>query len=91
MAFHRSGDAALGLRLRLLEQRPREKLSEQQDEENHLIGAPTNSASVNCQPNRISMIMLSSATRLVDANWNAMAAVKSAPLRTTERASATAA
>ena len=33
----------------------------------------------------------SSITRLVEANWNAIAAVKSAPLRNSERASATAA
>jgi SAM-dependent methyltransferase len=37
------------------------------------------------------MIMLSSSTRFVEANSNAMAAVKLAPLRNSERASATAA
>ena len=31
----------------------------------------------------------SSMTRFVEANWNAIAAVKSAPLRKSERASAT--
>src|SRR5437870_11546608 len=37
------------------------------------------------------MIMVSSATKFVDASWNAIAAVKFAPLRKIERASATAA
>src|SRR5437016_13203295 len=37
------------------------------------------------------MIMVSAATRFVDASWNAIAAVKFAPLRKIERASATAA
>jgi len=37
------------------------------------------------------MMMLSSATRFVDANWKAMAAVKFAPFRTSDRARATAA
>jgi hypothetical protein len=36
-------------------------------------------------------MMPSSSTRLVDANWNAIAAMKSPPLRKIERASATAA
>ena len=35
--------------------------------------------------------MPSSKTRFVEANWNAIAEVKSAPLRNSERASATAA
>jgi hypothetical protein len=37
------------------------------------------------------MMMPSSMTRLVEANWNAIAAVKSAPLRKIDRAKATAA
>jgi hypothetical protein len=37
------------------------------------------------------MMMPSSITRLVEANWNAIAAVKSAPLRKIDRANATAA
>src|SRR5207247_4567716 len=37
------------------------------------------------------MMIPSSITRFVEANWNAIAAVKSAPLRKSERASATAA
>src|SRR5207249_4442775 len=54
-------------------------------------GPPTNSPSVNSQP-RISAIRTpSSTTRFVDAISNAIAAVKSAPLRKSERASATAA
>src|SRR5262245_54690248 len=56
-----------------------------------MIGPPTNSASVNCQPINSHRITPSSITRFVEANWNAMAAVKFAPLRKIERASATAA
>src|SRR5439155_10709324 len=56
-----------------------------------MIGPPTNSARVNCQPISSARMIPSSITRLVDANWNAIAAVKSAPLRNSERASATAA
>ena len=56
-----------------------------------IIGAPTNSATVNCQPRSATMMMLSSRTRLVEAISNAIAAVKLAPLRKIERASATAA
>ncbi len=52
---------------------------------------PTNSAAVNCHPMRRARITPSSMTRFVEANSNAMAAVKSAPLRKIERASATAA
>ena len=52
---------------------------------------PTNSASVNCQPNRIQMMIPSSITRFVEAIAKAMAAVKLAPSRKSERASATAA
>src|SRR5215218_10322548 len=54
-------------------------------------GPPRNSARVNCQPSRTAMMMPSSMTRLVEANWNAIAAVKLAPLRKIERAKATAA
>src|SRR5439155_101024 len=52
---------------------------------------PTNSASVNCYPSSRTMMIPSSMTRFVDANSKAMAAVKLAPLRKIERASATAA
>src|SRR5205085_12245258 len=52
---------------------------------------PMNSAKVNCQPMRTASTMPSSATRLVEANSKAIAATKSAPFRTRERASATAA
>src|SRR5205823_4156257 len=38
---------------------------------------------------RTHMMIPSSITRFVEANWNAIAAVKSAPLRKSERASAT--
>ncbi len=54
-----------------------------------MIGPPRNSPAVNCQPISTARITPSSTTRLVDANWNAIAAVKSAPLRNSERASAT--
>jgi len=56
-----------------------------------IIGAPTNSAKVSCQPRSATMMTLSSRTRLVEAISNAIAAVKSAHLRKIERASATAA
>src|SRR5437016_14677426 len=56
-----------------------------------MIGAPRNSAAVNCQPSSIAIKMPSSATRLVLAISNAIAAVKLAPLRKIERARATAA
>ena len=52
---------------------------------------PENSAAVNCQPIRTARMMPSSITRFVEANSNAIAAVKSAPFRKIERASATAA
>ena len=56
-----------------------------------MMGPPTNSAAVNCQPSNSARMMPSSTTRLVDAISNAIAAVKCAPLRNSERASATAA
>jgi hypothetical protein len=54
-------------------------------------GPPTNSARVNCQPSRSAKIKPSSMTRFVDAISNAIAAVKSALLRNSARANATAA
>src|SRR5437870_9292261 len=54
-------------------------------------GPPTNSAAANCQPMSTTMMMVSSATKLVEASSKAIAAVKFAPLRKIERASATAA
>src|ERR1700731_195521 len=56
-----------------------------------MIGPPTNSAAVNCQPISSARITPSSTTRFVEAISNAIAAVKFAPLRNSERASATAA
>src|SRR4051794_8139131 len=56
-----------------------------------MIGPPTNSASVNCQPSRSARITPSSITRLVLAISKTIAALKLAPLRNSERASATAA
>ena len=58
---------------------------------NTIRGPPTNSASANCHPISSHSRIPSSITRFVDANSKAMAAVKSAPLRKMERASATAA
>ncbi len=56
-----------------------------------ISGPPTNSAAVNCQPINNARMMPSSTTRLVEPISNAMAAVKFAPLRNSDRASATAA
>src|SRR5665647_2848775 len=56
-----------------------------------MIWPPMNSATVNCQPSNRNMMTPSSMTRLVEAISNAMAAVKLAPLRNNDRASATAA
>ena len=56
-----------------------------------MIGAPTNTASAKRQLIKTIRMMLSLATRLVDAISNAMPAVKFAPLRNNERARATAA
>src|SRR5919197_1366735 len=56
-----------------------------------ISGPPTNSPSVNCQPRTSAIRIPSSTTRFVDANSKAVAAVKSAPRRKSERASATAA
>ena len=56
-----------------------------------MIGPPTNSAAANCHPIRITRMTPSSITRLVEAISKAIAALKFAPLRNSERASATAA
>src|ERR1700677_5328855 len=56
-----------------------------------MMGPPANSASVNCQPMSSARMIPSSITRLVEAISNAIAAVKLAPLRNSERANATAA
>jgi hypothetical protein len=52
---------------------------------------PTNSAAVNCQAISTARRIPSSTTRFVEANSNAIAEVKLAPRRNSERASATAA
>jgi hypothetical protein len=52
---------------------------------------PTISAARNCQPRKIRIRMPSSITRLVEANMNATAATKCAPLSTRLRAAARAA
>src|SRR5712692_11988181 len=56
-----------------------------------MSGPPTNSASVNCHPIRMARMIPSSATRFVEASMKAIDAVKFAPLRKIERASAAAA
>ena len=56
-----------------------------------MIGPPTNSARVNCQPSSSARMMPSSMTRLVLAISKTMAATKLEPLRNSERAIATAA
>ena len=56
-----------------------------------MIGPPTNSARVNCQPISRARMTPSSTTRLVEAISKAIAAVKLAPWRNRDRASATAA
>jgi hypothetical protein len=56
-----------------------------------ISGPPVNSARVNCQPISRARMTPSSITRLVEAISNAIAAVKSAPLSSSDRASATAA
>src|SRR2546426_668843 len=56
-----------------------------------MIGPPTNSARVNRHPIRSARSTPSSITKFVDANSNAIAAVKFAPLRKSDLANATAA
>jgi hypothetical protein len=56
-----------------------------------MMGPPTNSARVNCQPSSRAMMIPSSMTRFVEAGSKTIAEVKLAPLRNSDRASATAA
>src|SRR2546430_5955032 len=56
-----------------------------------MIGPPTNSAAVNCHPISRASRIPNSTTRLVEAISKTIAAVKLAPLRNNDRASATAA
>ena len=56
-----------------------------------MINPPTNSAATNRHPISRPRMIPSSITRFVEANSNAIDAVKSAPLRKRERARATAA
>ena len=56
-----------------------------------ISGPPTNSPTTNSQPISSPSTIPSSATRFVEASSNAIAAVKSAPRRKSDRASATAA
>lgn len=54
-----------------------------------MMGPPTNSPRVNCQPSSSAMMMPISITRFVEAISNTIAATKLAPLRNSERANAT--
>ena len=45
-----------------------------------MIGPPTNSAAMNCQPSKTRSTIPSSMTRFVEAIMKAMAVMKSAPL-----------
>ncbi len=56
-----------------------------------MMGPPTNSPTVNSQPISSAKMIPSPITRLVEATSNAMAEVKLAPLRNSDRAKATAA
>ena len=56
-----------------------------------ISGPPMNSAAVNCQPISRARMMPNSTTRFVEPISNAIAAVKLAPLRNSDRANATAA
>ncbi len=56
-----------------------------------MIGPPTNSATANCHPSSTSSTTPSSTTRLVEATWNTIALVKSAPLANSDLAMAEAA
>jgi hypothetical protein len=56
-----------------------------------ITGPPMNSARVNCHPSTRAITTPNSMTRFVDAISNAMAAVRLAPLRKSDRAKATAA
>ena len=56
-----------------------------------ISGPPTNSPTTNSQPSSSAITIPSSKTRLVEAISKAIDAVKSAPRRNSERASATAA
>ena len=91
MAFHGAGDAALGLVPGLPSSRSLSSSRNATAIITIMTGPPVNSARVNCQPMSRARITPSSMTRLVEAISNAMAAVKLAPLRNSDRASATAA
>src|SRR5262245_2804941 len=54
-----------------------------------ISGPPTNSPRTNCHPSSSQMMIPSSITRFVEANSKAIAAVKFAPLRNSDRARAT--
>ena len=56
-----------------------------------MIGPPMNSAAANCQPIKMTSTMPSSITRLVEANMNTMAEMKSAPFWNNDLAMAVAA
>ncbi len=56
-----------------------------------IAAAPTTSASANCQPRKTNMTIVNSSTRLVEAIWNVIAAVKSTSFLKIHRAMTTAA
>lgn len=56
-----------------------------------MIEPPMNSARTNWRPSSTQRMTPGSSTRFVEADWNVIAAMKSAPLRKSDRASATAA
>jgi hypothetical protein len=91
MSFHTSGNASIGLLPGFAHQLRRQKGAKQKHHDGDHDGCTDEFRKANSQPISTIMMMLSSITRLVDASWNATAAVKLAPLRNTERASATAA
>jgi len=91
MTFHATGDALVGLSLRDGDEIRRQKVLKSSAMIATISNPLANSATMNCHPIRTTRMMASSATRLVEASSNAIAAVKFAPLRNSERASATAA
>jgi len=81
MTFHASFDPFVCLLPRLAYQLAREKNSEEHAIRTTITSPPANSASANCHPISTMRMMLSSATKFVEAISNAIAAVKSAPFR----------
>jgi hypothetical protein len=89
--LHLPDETSVGLLTCLVDELPLRKRRKMIATKTIISGPPTNSPSVNCHPRMTTMMIPSSKTRFVEANWKAIAALKSAPLRKRERASATAA